>query len=113
MSILGFLTTYGFNHRRQAVVRCPWKHLRVVMRAEGDDLVSMARTTQRVYSESKPWWCQPWTILGTGGAVVSVSWTTLHGWFQAIAFFITVGVVGWWYLFLVVYPQTVANEEGK
>jgi len=83
------------------------------MKAEEGDLVSIARTTQRVYSETKPWWCQPWSILGTGGAVITVSWTTLHGWFQAIAFFITVGVVGWWYLFLVVFPQTVANEEGK
>lgn len=53
--------------------------------------------------DSKPAWCQPWTILLTGTIAISGSWGLFHTkWFTAI-----VGLLigAWWLTFLVFYPQ--------
>jgi hypothetical protein len=52
---------------------------------------------------SKPVWCQPWTILGTGGAFVAGVWAISGGstgWTVAGA----LPVAAWWYLFLGIMP---------
>lgn len=52
----------------------------------------------------KPAWCQPWSIVGTGGAVVAGVWALSAGstgWTAAAA----LPVAAWWWLFLGVYPQ--------
>lgn len=51
----------------------------------------------------KPAWCQPYSILATGGLVVSSVWLVSGGspgWTGAAA----LPVAAWWYLFLAVYP---------
>lgn len=67
---------------------------------------------QRVFAKDKPVWCQPWTIVGTGAAAIWASWTLLHGLAQVISVGVTAAVLLWWYLFLVVYPQSVVEESG-
>ena len=53
--------------------------------------------------QSKPWWCQPWTILLTGLMAIAGSWLLLHRlWISAP---VTLGVLLWWWLFLVVVPR--------
>ncbi|KAK9902071.1 hypothetical protein WJX75_003182 [Coccomyxa subellipsoidea] len=51
----------------------------------------------------KPFWCQPWTIVGTGVALVSFANVVSHG---SILWTLLVGVpiTAWWFLFLIVYP---------
>ena len=52
----------------------------------------------------KPAWCQPWSILATGSAVVAGVWAVSggsSGWTAAA----TVPVAAWWWLFLGIYPQ--------
>ena len=47
----------------------------------------------------KPVWCQPWSIVGTGAAIVGGVWTISggsHGWTAAAA----LPVAAWWFLFL-------------
>ncbi|XP_073105464.1 uncharacterized protein [Elaeis guineensis] len=55
--------------------------------------------------DTKPSWCQPWTILLTGVIVVSCSWLFLH------SLIITAGVLSlicaWWYIFLYSYPKVL------
>jgi hypothetical protein len=52
--------------------------------------------------QSKPWWCQPWTIVLTGLLAISMSWLVLHKlWFTALIGFV---VLVWWWLFLVLVP---------
>lgn len=51
----------------------------------------------------KPWWCQPWSILLTGVAVVTFSWVLLKLWWLSLL--IACGVVAWWALFLVLVPR--------
>ena len=62
---------------------------------------------------SKPWWCQPWTILLTGVAVPLLSWLLLHAlWITAL---LSLVVLAWWWLFLVLAPaayrQAAAQSE--
>ena len=63
----------------------------------------------RTIWELKPWWCQPWSILLTGTAMVGASWLLLHLFW--LSFLVAVGVVAWWMLFLVVVPAAWAQEQ--
>lgn len=57
----------------------------------------------------KPWWCQPWSILLTGAAIIVASWMVLHLWW------ITAGVLAviavWWLLFLVLMPSAWKESQ--
>lgn len=51
----------------------------------------------------KPVWCQPWSILATGAAVVGGVWAVSghsSGWTAAAA----IPIAAWWVLFLGVMP---------
>ena len=54
----------------------------------------------------KPWWCQPWSILLTGLAVVVISWIVLHLWWLTLM--AVVGVLLWGGLFLILLPRAWA-----
>ncbi len=58
--------------------------------------------------QTKPWWCQPWSIVLTGIAIPVASWLLLH------LVWITLPVVGvmvvWWVLFLGLVPAQYAAE---
>ena len=52
---------------------------------------------------TKPAWCQPWSIVGTGAAIVGGVWAVSGhsaGWTAAAA----VPIAAWWYLFLGLMP---------
>ena len=57
----------------------------------------------------KPWWCQPWSIVLTGSAVVAASlfWPG-RLWFSLL---LAAGVVAWWLLFLVLVPAAWKREQ--
>ncbi|URD97838.1 hypothetical protein MUK42_30566 [Musa troglodytarum] len=57
--------------------------------------------------DTKPSWCQPWTILLTGVAVVACSWTILHS--AAISIGLSILICGWWYIFLYAYPKAYSD----
>lgn len=51
----------------------------------------------------KPWWCQPWSILLTGIALVGASWfLTKTFWIVAG---ISIPILVWWGYFLILYPR--------
>ena len=56
----------------------------------------------------KPWWCQPWSILLTGGAVVGGSWWLLRLWWVSLP--LALAVLLWWWLFLVAVPAAYTAE---
>jgi len=58
--------------------------------------------------QNKPWWCQPWTILLTGLAAIGGSWLLLHRWWISAP--VALGVLLWWWLFLVVVPRAYQAE---
>jgi hypothetical protein len=59
----------------------------------------------------KPWWCQPWSILLTGGTVILAStaagWNLRMWWVGVLP---SVLVLLWWWLFLVVAPRSYREE---
>jgi hypothetical protein len=58
----------------------------------------------------KPWWCQPWSILLTGVVVVGGSWWLLRLWWISAP--LALGVLIWWWLFLVAVPAAYRAELG-
>jgi hypothetical protein len=65
--------------------------------AEGPDLWS-----------AKPWWCQPWSIVLTGVVLVGGSWWWVRLWWISLP--LALGVLVWWWLFLVLVPAAYADE---
>jgi hypothetical protein len=57
----------------------------------------------------KPWWCQPWSILLTGVAIVAGSWFLLHLWWLSAG--VSVVIAAWWLLFLVLMPAAWRQEQ--
>ncbi|KAK7243000.1 hypothetical protein RIF29_37782 [Crotalaria pallida] len=53
--------------------------------------------------DTKPSWCQPWTITLTGVSIVAISWLILH---SVVVTSLTSLLIGaWWYIFLYSYPK--------
>jgi hypothetical protein len=57
----------------------------------------------------KPWWCQPWSIVLTGVAVLLGSWVLVHRWWITAA--LAAAVLTWWWLFLVLMPRVFSQQR--
>merc|ERR1711963_154877 len=57
--------------------------------------------------EDQPAWCQPWTIVTTGLAIVSSSFLVFHS--CVFTGVVAVPIAAWWYIFLAVYPTQYAQ----
>ncbi|XP_077211354.1 spindle pole body-associated protein [Tasmannia lanceolata] len=53
--------------------------------------------------DTKPSWCQPWTISLTGVMVIACSWVFLHS--VVITTVVLTLICTWWYIFLYAYPK--------
>ena len=58
---------------------------------------------------AKPWWCQPWSIVLTGFIVPAVTWLLLGRWWITAP--VVVGVLVWWWLFLVAVPRAYRQQQ--
>ncbi|ESQ37942.1 hypothetical protein EUTSA_v10029025mg [Eutrema salsugineum] len=57
--------------------------------------------------DTKPSWCQPWTIMLTGLSIVACSWAILH---SVLVSSLAGGLIGaWWYIFLYSYPKSYSE----
>lgn len=80
-------------------------------------LLSFPPSTLRVYSTSKPPWCQPWTITLTGSVAIGGAWLLFPSFpGSVLAVGTTAAVSLWWWTFLIAYPQatlryTAADER--
>ena len=72
------------------------------------DLHGPGATTGSVW-DLKPWWCQPWSILLTGLAIVAGSWLVLRLWWVTTGVSLAIGA--WWLLFLVLMPAAWRQEQ--
>ena len=55
----------------------------------------------------KPGWCQPWSIILTGSAIVAGSWLILHSIWLTVA--VSLPIIAWWVYFLILYPKAFAQ----
>jgi hypothetical protein len=50
----------------------------------------------------KPWWCQPWSVLLTGGAIVLGSWTIWNNIWLTVLIALPISI--WMGYFVVIWP---------
>ncbi|XP_020213516.1 uncharacterized protein LOC109797791 [Cajanus cajan] len=57
--------------------------------------------------DTKPSWCQPWTIALTGVSVIAISWLILHS--VLVTSLVSSLICAWWYIFLYSYPKAYSE----
>ncbi|EEF41687.1 uncharacterized protein LOC8259591 [Ricinus communis] len=57
--------------------------------------------------DTKPSWCQPWTIAVTGVSGIACSWLIFHS--VVVTSVVLFLVCSWWYIFLYSYPKAYAE----
>ena len=71
----------------------------------------MDTNSKKSFWDSKPYWCQPWSIISFGILVLILSWKL----FNNIIFTSVIGVFVfvWWILFLILAPNSyqVTNDK--
>jgi len=71
----------------------------------------MDTNSKKSFWDSKPYWCQPWSIISFGVLVLIFSWKL----FNNILFTSIIGifVFVWWILFLILAPNSyqVINDK--
>ena len=71
----------------------------------------MDTNLKKSFWDSKPYWCQPWSIISFGVLVLIFSWKL----FNNILFTLTIAVFVfvWWILFLILAPNSyqVMNDK--
>ena len=71
----------------------------------------MDTNSKKSFWDSKPYWCQPWSIISFGVLALIISWKL----FNNILFTSIVGifVFVWWVLFLILAPNSyqVINDK--
>ena len=71
----------------------------------------MDTNSKKSFWDSKPYWCQPWSIISFGMLVIIFSWKL----FNNIIFTSIIGVFVfvWWILFLILVPNSyqVMNDK--
>ncbi|HAA32747.1 MAG TPA: hypothetical protein DCE56_39810 [Cyanobacteria bacterium UBA8553] len=56
----------------------------------------------------EPWWCQPWSILLTGSAIITGSWVTLKTVWVTVL--ISLPILVWWIYFLLLWPELIRRS---
>ncbi|KAI9080279.1 hypothetical protein K1719_037673 [Acacia pycnantha] len=57
--------------------------------------------------DTKPSWCQPWTITLTGILIIAASWLILRS--LPVTSVILLLICAWWYIFLYSYPKAYSE----
>ena len=71
----------------------------------------MDTNSKKSFWDSKPYWCQPWSIISFGVLVLIFSWKLFNNFlFTSI---IGIFVFVWWILFLILAPNSyqVMNDK--
>jgi hypothetical protein len=59
--------------------------------------------------QSKPWWCQPWTIILTGTIIITGSWLIFHTLWLTVP--VTALITLWWTYFLIIMPRLLMEMK--
>ncbi|GAB4841591.1 hypothetical protein Ancab_022305 [Ancistrocladus abbreviatus] len=57
--------------------------------------------------DTKPSWCQPWTIILTGASMIACSWVILQS--VIVTTIVLCLISAWWYIFLYSYPKAYSE----
>lgn len=105
-------TSVVYRRHTQRCIRQHRVHFNISMKANRNPIQTI-RDAQTVYSKNKPPWCQPWTIVATGAGAIYGTGSLLHGPAVLLTIPVSAGVLIWWWLFLVLYPRSVLDDENN
>ena len=71
----------------------------------------MDTNSKKGFWESKPYWCQPWSIISFGFLVLILSWELFNN--IIITSILGFIVIIWWILFLILAPNTYQLNNEK
>ncbi|WP_293072838.1 DUF6737 family protein [Moorena sp. SIO3H5] len=55
----------------------------------------------------KPWWCQPWSIILTGGLIIFSIWLVFKTiWITVLG---AMPILLWWTYFLLIWPELIKS----
>ncbi|KAK7285333.1 hypothetical protein RJT34_20101 [Clitoria ternatea] len=57
--------------------------------------------------DTKPSWCQPWTITLTGVSLIAISWLIFNS--LLVTSLVSSLICAWWYIFLYAYPKAYSD----
>ena len=71
----------------------------------------MDTNSKKSFWDSKPYWCQPWSIISFGVLVLIFSWKLFNN--ILVTSIIGIFVFVWWILFLILAPNSyqVINDK--
>ena len=71
----------------------------------------MDTNSEKSFWDSKPYWCQPWSIISFGILALIFSWKLFNN--VVITSILGLIIIIWWFLFLILAPNSyeVSNEE--
>ena len=71
----------------------------------------MDTNSKKSFWDSKPYWCQPWSIISFGVLVLIFSWKLFNN--IVITSILGLIIIIWWFLFLILAPNSyvVSNKE--
>ncbi len=68
--------------------------------------MTMTSPPQSIW-QTKPWWCQPWSIVLTGITVPGLAWWLSHQLWLVLP--LVAVILAWWFLFLYLVPKQYAQ----
>ena len=71
----------------------------------------MDTNSEKSFWDSKPYWCQPWSIISFGILALIFSWKLFNN--IVITSILGLIIIIWWFLFLILAPNSYegSNEE--
>ncbi len=71
----------------------------------------MDKNTKKIFWDSKPYWCQPWSIVSFGVLCLIFIWKIFNNIIitSILGFFIII----WWIVFLILAPNAYKSIENK
>ena len=64
----------------------------------------MNTNSKKSFWDSKPYWCQPWSIISFGVLVLVLSWKLFNN--IVISFILGCFIFIWWIVFLILAPNS-------
>ena len=69
----------------------------------------MNTNKRKIFWESKPYWCQPWSIISFGLMSIVIIWKVLNN--LVITSIVSLIIFSWWVLFLILAPNYYQLEN--
>ena len=67
--------------------------------------------SQKSFWDSKPYWCQPWSIISFGFITLITVWKVFSN--LIITSFASLIIFAWWIVFLILAPNSYQIENDK